>query len=99
MQSTALSVLMLLATSTFSQSPAIQPCDTYAAMEQYFSANPEAKTQYQNLLIAKQIAKADYLNNKGNNKIAAPEYTIPVVFHILHQGVQKILATHNVSLP
>jgi len=85
-QSTALSVLMLLVTSAFSQSPAIQPCDTYAAMEQYFSSNPEARVQYEELQKENAITLQEYLKNNANNKVAATEYTIPVVFHILHQG-------------
>lgn len=66
----------------------IQPCDTYAAMENYFSSNAEAKARYErsqndfNAFCMKKEAEAK--NNQS--KTAAVQYTVPVVFHVLHTG-------------
>lgn len=74
------------------QQDKLQPCNTYAAMEEYFAANPEAKKSYE--------ANQDYLHNlllqnqanMANNATAAFEYTVPVVFHILHVGGSENIA-------
>ena len=71
----------------FSQETKIQPCNTYAAMEQYFAANPSERVAYE---ARQKNFQAEYeasLNNhRAANRTTAVQYTVPVVFHILHQG-------------
>ncbi|MFO0358631.1 MAG: M43 family zinc metalloprotease [Sphingobacteriaceae bacterium] len=64
----------------------IQPCNTYAAMEEAFAANPGSKERYEALQKTMYKEYLDYSANRLTAKTAAPVYTIPVVFHILHQG-------------
>lgn len=63
----------------------IQPCNTYEVMEEYFKNNPEARKSYNE---AQDKLHKSYLEAEKNtaNKTAAVQYTIPVVFHILHTG-------------
>lgn len=60
---------------------AYQPCNTYAAMEEHFAANPEARKNYE---ASQKLYKEQASNSSA--KAAAFQYTIPVVFHILHTG-------------
>jgi hypothetical protein len=55
-------------------------------MEEYFIKNPEAKVAYEKNQIKMQKEYEDLLEIKGQSKSAAVQYTIPVVFHILHLG-------------
>jgi len=64
----------------------IQPCDTYKAMEEYFTLNPEAKIKYEAEQDNLRSAYLEFEKNKALGKTAAFEYTVPVVFHILHLG-------------
>lgn len=65
----------------------IQPCNTYAAMDEAFSLNPGSRERYEK--IQQQLhaeAQAATANQSAAKTMAPPQYTIPVVFHILHQG-------------
>ncbi len=65
----------------------IQPCNTYAAMEEAFNSNPGSRERYEK--IQQQLhaeAQAAVANQNIAKTAAPPQYTIPVVFHILHQG-------------
>ena len=87
------SAFIFAATGIFAQQQII-PCHTDEVMNKYFAQHPEAKARYEN---EQETAKfsPEYLselarNNKnnsvnGNTTIYALD-TIPVVFHILHQG-------------
>jgi hypothetical protein len=78
--------LALLGSVTgFSQSEKkIIPCGTYEAMEGLFKANPESRKIYD----ANEAAfnRLSEQNKKSLARPSAVQYTIPVVFHILHQG-------------
>lgn len=77
---------MLGSLAGYSQSQAIQPCNTYQAMEERFKADPQARKSYEE---SQEKAYQEYLaaqKNNANGKTAATVYTVPVVFHILHQG-------------
>lgn len=84
-------VLLLSALVSFvANGQSYKHCATDDVMNSWFAQNPEAKTQF---LLRQQEAKtADsiaYLNGYQNyhSKMAAmPIYTIPVVFHVLHNG-------------
>jgi hypothetical protein len=82
----SLGITLLTALSGFSQSSKIQPCETFAAMEDYFKSNPEARKKYE--ASAEVLNKQSILNeaNFSTQRTAAVQYTIPVVFHILHTG-------------
>jgi hypothetical protein len=78
--------LSLLASATgFSQvkQPVI-PCATYEAMEQRFNGNPAARQQFEEA--QKQLETSRLATENSAARPAAFEYTVPVVFHILHQG-------------
>lgn len=81
----ALGLSLIGSLTAVSQERRLQPCDTYNAMEVYFKENPEAKIKFdqtQNLI-------DDYSNaiNQTQAKTSSvPQFTIPVVFHILHTG-------------
>ena len=82
-----LGLALFAATSGIAQDGKIQPCNTFAAMEEAFKANPGAEERYNALQeeAYKQYVEAE--KNKGANKTSAAfQYTIPVVFHIMHMG-------------
>ncbi|HQQ93481.1 MAG TPA: M43 family zinc metalloprotease [Bacteroidia bacterium] len=81
-----ISAALLNSITLRSQSPVIQPCDTYAALEQYFTSNPEARVSYEKTQQTLRDELQAYKASQASAKTAAVEYTIPVVFHILHQG-------------
>ena len=66
----------------------VKRCHTDEAMNEWFSQNPAAKTEFLNRQqeAAAQDA-ADFKNGYGmQSKTAATNYTIPVVFHVIHTG-------------
>jgi hypothetical protein len=86
LKSLSLSIALFSAIAGFSQNNQIQPCVTVNAMEEYFKLNPGAREKFQ---ANQDVLQKQYLENEKNmtaNKSAAVQYTIPVVFHILHQG-------------
>lgn len=65
----------------------IQPCNTYAAMEDAFQKNPGARERYETAQAKLYEEYQNALKNQQTGKTTAPpQYTIPVVFHVLHQG-------------
>lgn len=79
-------IALFSAVAGYSQSNKIQPCVTIDAMEEYFNLNTGAREKFQ---ANQAILQKEYLENEKNhtaNKSAAVQYTIPVVFHVLHQG-------------
>ena len=66
---------------------AIQPCNTYDAMESYFKTHPEARQRYEAQQKAFNIELEKAFNYQASQRSAAAfVYTVPVVFHILHTG-------------
>ncbi len=82
----ALALSLISGFAGFAQQKAIQPCDTYAAMEERFKANPEARKDFEASQKVLEILQSQFEANQASGKIAAFEYTVPVVFHILHTG-------------
>jgi hypothetical protein len=82
-----LGIALLSAVAGFSQDKTIQPCVTVDAMEEYFTANPDARVRFNTSQaeLQKNILQIMAEQNAGK-AAAAPVYTIPVVFHILHLG-------------
>jgi len=70
----------------------IMPCATYPAMEQVFASDPSAKVRYDAEQEKLRLATIAYEESLKNQKTgAAFQYTIPVVFHILHMyGAENI---------
>jgi len=65
----------------------IQPCATYDAMEQVFANFPEARARYEKEQDELKKATIAYETSlQMGSKVAAVQYTIPVVFHVLHMG-------------
>ncbi|MCC6372995.1 MAG: T9SS type A sorting domain-containing protein [Bacteroidia bacterium] len=85
-QLSALALGLLMASANgYSQSNNVQPCNTYAAMEEHFAANPQARANYE--AAQKQLLQeSSQLKNAAGKSSAAFVYTVPVVFHVLHQG-------------
>lgn len=83
--------ITLLATINFiwaqeSSNNKIIPCATYEAMEYAFQQDPHAKARYD--AAQKELEEA-YKNYEASLKLhqgktAAVQYTVPVVFHVLH---------------
>lgn len=80
-------LLSLGLTVTAQNAQTIQPCNTYAAMEEYFAQNPAARASYEK---SQEKLHNEYLEAEKNLQsaklLAPPVYTIPVVFHVLHEG-------------
>lgn len=69
----------------------VQMCNTYDAMEAVFKADPAARVRYEAEQEKLRIATLEYEESLKNKKMAAFQYTIPVVFHILHTyGAENI---------
>jgi PKD repeat protein len=82
----ALGIALSLSFSGQSQSQRIQPCNTYAAMDEYFDVNPASRKLYdQNQELLQNLVNQKAQQNVAG-KTAATVYTVPVVFHILHMG-------------
>ncbi len=84
----ALGLSLFAFSSGSAQQPQILPCHTYEAMEEIFATDPAARKNYDE---NQKKFQAEYLQNLANANgksaaAAAYEYTIPVVFHILHTG-------------
>jgi PKD repeat protein len=73
--------------------PTLIPCSTYDAMEEAFKADPSLRARYESIQSQMELAyQAEMSKINANAKVAAPIYTIPVVFHIM--GPQTV--TDNV---
>jgi hypothetical protein len=80
--------LSLLGTCLVLNAQDYKHCGTDEAMNDWFDKNPEARLRYEKLMQEAREADAiAYRNGYGSqNKVAAPVYTVPVVFHVLHLG-------------
>lgn len=85
-QLSTLTLGLAMLSSVVGYSQQIQPCVTYDAMNQYFATNPQAKAQYEKKQAEFEVTYKNNVANQALNKTAAVQYTIPVVFHILHTG-------------
>ncbi|MGE0567793.1 MAG: M43 family zinc metalloprotease [Bacteroidia bacterium] len=84
---TTASLGLFLTTSVAQNSQKVQPCNTYAAMEEAFALIPGAKENYEKEQAKLEKAYQIYQDNFYSHKTSAPPvYTVPVVFHILHEG-------------
>ena len=88
LQKISLLATMLGAFGSFAQTNSgIQPCATFESMEMHFKGNPSAKSNYENVQRILDEQMKQYEQDKLAGKMLAPPvYTIPVVFHVLHQG-------------
>lgn len=60
------------------------PCATYEAMETRFAQDPSARVAFEKA--QQQIQEAGKATANAARPASAFEYTVPVVFHVLHQG-------------
>src|SRR4051812_20585262 len=71
------------------QAQQLQTCNTYAAMEQHFAKDPQARINFEAAQSA-LIKKSEQMTNVGA-KGSAVVYTVPVVFHVLYDcGVTTV---------
>ncbi len=81
-------ILISLLSSISMDAQQTSPCSTDELMKIFLDANPNIKTDF---LRRQQVAKRQdslaFLNGyaSSQNKTAATVYTVPIVFHILHQ--------------
>ncbi len=76
----------------------IQPCITYEVMDQVFKEDPAAKQRYKATQTILNSQKEEYEKNLAASKtLAPPVYTIPVVFHILHQGGSENISDATIN--
>jgi PKD repeat protein len=81
--------ICLMAGYISAQAPAQNWCHSIEMMEANFKKHPELRQQYENY----QAQLNAIQNTAGNNaqRTAVTDYTIPVVFHVLHQnGIENI---------
>ena len=81
------------------QDEQVAPCQTYNAMDAVFKADPAAKVRYNEEQEKLRLATLAYEESLKNHKVgAAFQYTIPVVFHILHMyGPENIPDANCIS--
>ncbi len=89
-----IAMALFISGSLFAQEPhnAVMPCATYEAMEQAFQQDANARVRYEQEQEKLRQATISYEESLKNKKMgAAFQYTIPVVFHILHtNGAENI---------
>lgn len=74
----------------------VYPCATYDAMEAAFQADPSLRAKYETEQEKLRLATAEYEASLQNKKMgAAFQYTIPVVFHILHENGSENISDAN----
>lgn len=74
----------------------VMPCATYDAMEAAFQADPSLRAKYEAEQEKLRQATVAYEESLKNQKIgAAFQYTIPVVFHILHENGSENISDAN----
>jgi PKD repeat protein len=79
------------ASGLFAQQQQIIPCFSDEATKSFFAAHPEEKARYEREMQNAALSNG-YTNQRGNgnNQVSNQTFTtvdtIPVVFHILHQG-------------
>jgi hypothetical protein len=74
----------------------VMPCATYEAMEQAFLNSPDRRLSYEQEQEKLRIATEEYEKSLQTHKVgAAFQYTIPVVFHILHTYGPENIADAN----
>jgi hypothetical protein len=73
---------LFLAASVCMNAQQLAPCATYNAMEKHFANDPAAKNRFDK--VQKELKKQ--FNKNAASKVAAVQYTIPIVFHVLHMA-------------
>ncbi len=95
----ALSIFMGCAVMNAQTDGPTAPCQTYNVMEDVFKADPSARVRYDKAQEELRLATLAYEESLKNKKTgAAFQYTIPVVFHILHMyGPENIPDANCIS--
>ncbi|MDG1148040.1 MAG: M43 family zinc metalloprotease [Crocinitomicaceae bacterium] len=86
---TLLSLCLLVSSTVLSQVESTRKCGTYEALQQAFEIHPELEQGYE----AHQLLMNSYQGSSVGNSLEKADgtYTIPVVFHILHNyGTENI---------
>lgn len=98
-QTLVLSIFMGSAVLNAQTDGTLAPCQTYNAMEAVFAADPSARVRYEQEQEKLRLATIAYEESLKTQKTgAAFQYTIPVVFHILHMyGAENIPDANCIS--
>lgn len=86
---TFISLCLIGSSAMFAQTETIRNCGTYKALQEAFEIYPELEEGYE----AHKLLMNSYQGNSIGNSLEKADgtYTIPVVFHILHDyGVENI---------
>ena len=86
---TLISLCVLGSSSVFAQTEPTRKCGSYQALQEAFEMYPELEEGYE----AHKLLMNSYQGNSAGNNLEKADgtYTIPVVFHILHDyGVENI---------
>ncbi len=87
LQKSLLAIAFVGTLSMNAQQGRIHPCATFDAMQQVFDKDPEALARYNAIQLVLQSQVEEYEALKKAGKVTAPPvYTVPVVFHVLHNG-------------
>ena len=76
--------LTLFSFAAFSQEK-IQPCNTFAAMDEAFAQDPQLKKNYEAAQEQLRLEQIEFEKNAQARQTTAVQYTIPVVFHVLYE--------------
>ena len=88
-QKIVLSLGLMTTLGLFGQQNKLIPCDTYNAMETHFKEDPQAKIRFDRVQAEINLIRDNQSSNLSKTTINT--YTIPVVFHVLHNsGVENI---------
>jgi hypothetical protein len=82
----------LLCLGAFTSIKAQQYCGTDQMQAKWFASHPELKAKYEEAWLQQSAAQKNIPSQLLQGAAAAADYTIPVVFHILHLG-----GTENIS--
>lgn len=98
MKKLLLSTITCLSLAVSSYGQEIKPCGTYEAREIYLKTVPGYASKLNSAEAAARVEYQTYLQNLKTAKTSSvqPIYTVPVVFHVLHNG-EAIGSGTNVS--
>lgn len=74
------------------------PCNTYEVMEEAFKVDANLRAKYNLVQSEMDLEYKHAIENMSVSKVAAPVYTVPVVFHILHQNGAENVSDADINI-
>src|SRR4051812_2880951 len=74
-----------------------QYCGTDVMQARWFASHPELKAKYESAFQKRKAAQQTINASPEKGVAAVADYTIPVVFHILHQGGSENISDAQVK--